>query len=105
MVSRPPRPYTFAQCGAVYRRGHALQIDSLLATPSNNEVWKPVERPTWRELLFGTLNVRDALFTVDIAIGTKTFGNLVAESMYVGPRDNAISLTTADVESNQPGTV
>jgi hypothetical protein len=56
-------------------------------------------------VFFGTFNVRDARFTVDIAIGTETLGNLVAERVYLRLGDNAIPLTTADVEPNQPRAV
>ena len=53
----------------------------------------------------GTFNARDALFTIDVAIGTETLGNLVAERFCFGFGDDAIPLAPADVESNQPGAV
>jgi hypothetical protein len=53
----------------------------------------------------GTFNVRDAYVTVDIAIGTETLGNLIAERVRLRPFDDAIPLPTTDVEPNQPGAV
>ena len=53
----------------------------------------------------GTFNARNGLFTIDVAIGTKALGNLVAERFCFGFGDNPIPLPTADVESNQTGAV
>jgi len=65
-------------------------VYGLFVTPSNHEVWQPVEPLAGRYMVFRTFNSSDALFAIDIAKGTKTLDNLVAERVGFRLVDNAI---------------